>query len=262
MNDDLPLLADWVRGDNWPSPLCPVCRVGHLVVDHISNVLSARSANSRDDEDWDPEWEFGFFHGTLRCQRRGCREVVIVAGEMKTDLLPDDGRYATYGPFHRLQFAVPALPIVDLPPECPSRIRELMDGCSQVLWSDPPAAANRLRFAVEELFTLQRINRYTVRNHRRTRLSAHARILLLKKAKPEGVGETLEAVKWIGNQGSHDDKLTIIDVLDGADLLSHALRLLYDSEPKRMLRVAQVINKRKGITCDAATRSRRGVRSP
>lgn len=262
MSDDLHLLADWVQHDNWPSPLCPVCRVGRLAVDGISDVLSAESANSQDDPAWEPEWQAGFFHGSLRCQRRGCREVVIVAGEMKTEeLLPEgNGPYrgATYGSLHRLRFALPALPIAALPPECPPRIQELMDGCSQVLWRDPPAAANRLRFAVEELLTLQRIRRSIVKNHKRHKLTTHARIELLKRAKPE-VAVTLEAVKWIGNQGSHDDTITIIDVLAGAELLSHALRLLYDYQPRRMLRAAQVINKHKGIKREPAKKPRRGV---
>ena len=41
--------------------------------------------------------------------------------------------------------------------------------------------------------------------------------------------ELLEAVKWIGNQGTHEDSLTVADVLKSAAFLHRALELLYET---------------------------------
>jgi len=57
----------------------------------------------------------------------------------------------------------------------------------------------------------------------------------------------LEAVKWIGNQGSHEAGLTAADVLDGADLLSHALKTLYDRSGDEMGRRIRAVNRRRGL---------------
>ena len=108
-----------------------------------------------------------------------------------------------------------------------------MVAASALLWVDPGAAANRLRFAIEELLTAEGMRRFVNRDHKRVRLSTHMRIQEFKKY-AGSAGDALEAVKWIGNSGSHDDELTATDVLDGVDLLRHALRSLYDKEDERV----------------------------
>ncbi|HSR85739.1 MAG TPA: DUF4145 domain-containing protein, partial [Streptosporangiaceae bacterium] len=59
--------------------------------------------------------------------------------------------------------------------------------------------------------------------------------------------DALEAVKWIGNQGSHEAGLTATDVLDGADLLSHALKMLYDRSEDELERRIRAVNRRRGL---------------
>ena len=49
------------------------------------------------------------------------------------------------------------------------------------------------------------------------------------------------------NQGSHETGLTATDVLDGADLLSHALKILYDRSEEEMQRRIRAVNKRRGL---------------
>lgn len=55
----------------------------------------------------------------------------------------------------------------------------------------------------------------------RSRLTLHKRIELFKK-KNQKVGEILEAIKWIGNKGSHADKqLLVNETMDAYELLEH-----------------------------------------
>jgi hypothetical protein len=61
------------------------------------------------------------------------------------------------------------------------------------------------------------------------------------------VADALEAVKWIGNGGSHDDKLTATDVLDGAEILELAVKALYDRTEAELMSKVRSINKRRGL---------------
>lgn len=69
-------------------------------------------------------------------------------------------------------------------------------------------------------------------------------------------GETLEAVKWIGNQGSHTGSITASDVLAGAELLTHALKILYDETDKEVAKKVRLINRAKGIRTTKVSKRR------
>ena len=57
------------------------------------------------------------------------------------------------------------------------------------------------------------------------------------------VADAIEAVKWIGNGGSHDDSLTVEDVLDGARILELAVKALYDKSEAKLMAKVKVINR-------------------
>ncbi|CAB4957324.1 unannotated protein [freshwater metagenome] len=69
------------------------------------------------------------------------------------------------------------------------------------------------------------------------------------------------AVKCIGNEGSHADALISRDVLAGADVLGHALRLLYDTSAEELQRLIRWTNEATGLprTASAAPRDRPSV---
>jgi Domain of unknown function (DUF4145) len=115
-----------------------------------------------------------------------------------------------------------------------------------VIWADPSAAANRLRFAIDELLTAQGMARYRNVSGKRRRLTTDRRIQEFREYE-YGAADALEAVKWIGNRGSHEAGLTATDVLDGADLLSHALKMLYDRSGDEMERRIRAVNRRRGL---------------
>lgn len=253
MADDLRQLDGEFWQHEWPSVPCPECKTGDLVAeeDAIADVMATASVRAQDDPDWDPEWIFGYFHGVLICNRGSCREKVVVVGEYR--VLPVDNEQAQspgllWGSYYRLSYTIPPLPIVLIPAGAPEEVRARVTEASRVIWTDPGAAANRLRLAIEELLNKLRIKKTTIsKRGNRVRLNTHDRILLLKQ-KNVRAGETLEAVKWIGNQGSHDGgKLTATDVLDGAELLAYALKLLYDTTEVDIARRVKAINKSKGL---------------
>lgn len=188
----------------------------------------------------------GVFRGLLKCGIPTCAEVVVVAGDYAVDIEVDDRGETDYADIYRLRYATPGLQIVSLPGRTPATVKQAIDSAAQILWMDPSAAANRLRVAIDETLTANGVRRTEIVNHKRKRLSTHQRIQEFKKYDHQ-VGETLEAVKWIGNTGSHETDMTATQVLDGADMLIYALRLLYDTSDDEMQRKVRSINKRRGV---------------
>lgn len=139
-----------------------------------------------------------------------------------------------------------------IPDRCPNEVRERIEEAARLIWADPASAANRLRSAIEELLTAQKVPRTRLvakkggaQGRSRRRLTAHDRIELLKVKEP-GAADLLEAVKWIGNSGSHESGMRVGDVLDGVALMEHALHELYDNRGKELAKMAKKINARKG----------------
>lgn len=242
---DLHALADWFADDAWPDIRCPVCRKGDLAKVDATVVESAESSRLHSHEAWEPEWIRGHFTAHLRCQRSACEETVVALGQMKVDYGDSwdeswESQYATY--LQVLQI-LPAPPIADIVASCPQAVLERLDGAARVIWSDPSAAANRLRYAVERVLDDQGVVRMSPKGGT---LSTHARISEFRK-KNQPVADALEAVKWIGNQGSHEDSLTRADVIEGGQILAHALELLYDDRRDKMRRRVEGIIADKGV---------------
>ena len=185
-------------------------------------------------------------HGLLRCAIPACREAVAIADDYGVDLdIKDDARTAEFD-FFRLRFATPALKIILSPPATPEPVMKAIESAAAVVWVDANAAADRLRVAIDELLTAYGVPRFRNSNGKRRRIPTDIRIEEFERYEG-GVADTLEAVKWIGNQGSHESGLSATDVLDGADLLSFALKQLYDRSEEEIGRRVRAVNKRRGL---------------
>jgi hypothetical protein len=116
-----------------------------------------------------------------------------------------------------------------------------------LFWIDARSSANRIRSAIEELMTERGIQIAQSKTNRKAKLSLHHRIKLFEGREPEAT-KALEAIKWIGNAGSHSrtEEMSKADIISGFELLEHALELIYVKKAKRMARLAKRITKRKG----------------
>ncbi|MFI2754187.1 DUF4145 domain-containing protein [Cellulomonas sp. P22] len=242
---ELDKLADWFEEDAWPTISCPVCLRGDLAPVSVLPIDTGISQRLRAHEAFEPEWIAGFFTAHLKCQRGGCDETAVALGDMKVDYSnhPDDTWDGQYATFLQLRHVLPAPPLVEVVEACPEPVRDRLNEAALVIWSDANAAANRLRLAVEEVLDDQSIDRVAHNGHQ---LKTHARIERFR-SKNARVADALEAVKWIGNQGSHEDSLTRADVVAGAQILAHALELLYDTKQEELRRRVEVINTAKRV---------------
>ena len=261
--EDLRALAEAFPQSKWPFIPCPACKRGGaspLDPGSIRIQESQESLAYQNHPDWEPYFINGHFSGLLTCERSACREFVHVIGEFKLeDRIHEPGE--PYGPGQwnasdfenslKIKFFEPALLLIDPDCKAPSQVVNLVNSGSVLLWSDPASAANRVRSAVEELLNRQGIRKtYKDKKGKTQRNTAHKRIELLGgkgQSKYRNAADLLMAVKWIGNDGSHGDALTVPDVLDGVELMSEALDLIYETRALDLQRKAALINKAKGL---------------
>ncbi|WP_435602899.1 DUF4145 domain-containing protein [Streptomyces sp. bgisy130] len=253
---DLRQLADgFTEANGWPDLPCPACLAGTLAPKDSDAMITEQSWLSRqmyERPDADPDCISGYFHGSLECRLPSCGEIVVVAGEYQVEAGagPHEYQGEFYGNSYKVQCFVPALSLIREDHAFPQRVNDLIVAASAVLWMDPSSAANRVRAAIEELLTLQGVPKSHIsKSRKRIRYTAHKRIELYKERNPRfaEAADLLMAVKWIGNDGSHGGELGIGEVLDGVELLNHALELMYDTNAACLKRRAAEINKRKGI---------------
>ena len=231
-----------------PSWRCSTCGIGSLVEDKARriDIEPVYSKDAHSEDWWEPEFITRRFAAVLLCQNPDCGEVVLVTG----NVVVNEGFDDEFGPhyFDTLEplTARPPIAVFELDEPWAESVRNQLKLAFSHVLSDPGAAANRLRTAVECLMDDRGIKKYP-RTGRRRKIDLHNRILDFKAQNAEAA-DLLLAVKWLGNTGSHADVsgLTREDVLDGMELLERALHLVYDDTPKRLARLAQRINRRRG----------------
>jgi hypothetical protein len=186
MKEDLKALEGYVSRSAWPHVPCPVCEHGFLAPEVLDAVQSAESQRARSHDSWEPDWISGTFHGMLKCAVPACAETVSIVGDFKVGptIEPNGNWHGGYDDLFRLRFARPALTILTLPSETPDNVKEAIEGTSQVLWIDPSAAANRMRFAIEALLTCRHVRRFVVAHGKQRRLTTHDRITEFKNVTP------------------------------------------------------------------------------
>lgn len=230
----LPLLplGSWFPHENWPRLPCGECTTGELLVGTPSEI--DMSAPWRDHPGWEPEWINGHFSVEATCTNRDCRSIALIAGKMKVDVDVDENGhwYGAYDTFYEMRYSDPPLRLLVVPEGAPDDVKRAIVSAGQVVWLDPASGANRLRTAVEHLLTDLGVPK---------RGSAHRRIERLAESEPD-VAEVLEAVKWIGNDGSHTTAVSLKDVLEGVALLERALNLCYDNSAAELTCRAREIN--------------------
>jgi len=228
---------------NWPCEHC-----GSRVRIDRKHLLAEEAAESREahgHDAWEPEWMFGQFVALLKCD--GCGNAVGSAGtwdvveDSPTDYMTRPELLKRYAP----QFFTHPPRIIAIPDETPEAIEKEIRRAFSLFWTDVASCGNAIRTAVEVVLDERRVRKTETTKGKRRRLTLHRRIEAFAQRDGQAAAWLL-AVKWIGNAGSHVSTLGREDLYDGFDLLEHVLEHLYSPKSKRVTRLTQRINKRKG----------------
>jgi hypothetical protein len=160
---------------------------------------------------------------------------------------PDDDPYYWAMGYCPLFFN-PPLDIFKVPACWGEATKREIRACFRVFWFDPAACANHLRTAIALLLTERKVPCYSRKDGKRNRLTLHHRIERLPEGTEEerNFRESLLAVKWIGNEGSHVGRLTRSHILDAFAVLEHEFDEEYKQRAKSVKKLREEIIKHKG----------------
>lgn len=218
--------------DEIPPFRCPTCSRGNLNM--IENGLTAirplyaapEGGGYSPDEDW------GRFTLVLKCGVRTCGEIVSAVGTYQAEEVhKPNGTFAE----RRLRptFMYPGPSLCEMPDNTPETVREALQQSFTLFWADLGATANKLRVAAERVLNDKGVKQYN-RTGKRVPLTFARRIELYAQTNA-GHKEVLNALRWVGNHGSHSGEVARDDVLTAFELMQLALQDLYGSHYKKDL---------------------------
>ncbi|MFL1455019.1 DUF4145 domain-containing protein [Marinobacter sp. GN3S48] len=224
-----------------PEWSCPHCDRGLLTLDRESfyYIETSESSERRREPDWEPEMTEYSFSARFHCNR--CYEQTFTVGTGREAAYYDSSAECgdvIYIDEFMPKFFFPTLKLFNVPKSCPDSIRKVVESCFAVAWADIPAGGNRLRVAIEKLVD-------DLQPPKRESESLHSKINRLSSSYPQE-SRILYAIKWLGNEASHDDNLEEHDLAFGFRSLDLVLRELYSKEKDEVAQLAEEIIKNKG----------------
>jgi hypothetical protein len=197
-------------------------------------------------EDWDPEWTEERFALLLKCNFASCGELVAVSGNASYDhdiYVDEEGLYQQDMVRHFEPISLVPAPLAIRPIEkTPEVVKEALRKAANLLWQSSESAANQIRQAVEHLMDEQKVKKLVKTGGKK--LSLHARLLEFEKTDADN-GKILRAIKWIGNDGSHQGGVTREEVLDAFDMMELALSNIYDDTAANIMKKVHAVIKAK-----------------
>jgi hypothetical protein len=215
---------------------CPTCLAGTLTLHE--KLFVANNAETRRDinEDYfEPDQIRRVFTGALCCA--SCRETVVFSGCGGVDREPDEEGGWEWVDYYVPHFFYPSLKLIDMPGDTsvPEDMKQAVAASFSAFWSDLDSCANRLRTAIELLLDGIRVVR-KVNPSVTKELTLQQRIERIDNAQYPNVQGMLQAIKLVGNDGSHDlGQVSREDILDCYEILEHVLELVYPPPSKTAL---------------------------
>jgi hypothetical protein len=223
---------------------CPRCgKPVKLLEESKHRLETTYSKNEHDEDGWDTEWMTERFVCLLVCANKFCGEVITVAGNVTTshDMGYEEliGEYDHYTSYFVPKSITPAPHIISVSKKLSADCRNHLIKSFDLFWMDAGACANRLRIFVEHLLDQFQIPRSGLNcKGKEHELKLFRRIDLLDEAKP-GHKDTFDALRNVGNYGSHQGKAKQETLLDCYELLEQVLADLVDGKRARLEGIAK-----------------------
>lgn len=233
-----------------PEWTCPSCEKG-ILKGKSGSFVSIETRESRSDHinpAWEPEWMVRRYSCQFICTNPSCEEMVFNIGkgtiEIEVDFDDTDGYTTEYLDTYTPLFFYPHLNIFKLPPATPRDIKSNVNASFEMFFVNPSAAVNHLRIALEKLLDHLKVKRFETKDNKRYPISLHRRIHLVPNRVAD-LKELLLAVKWLGNEGSHDGGVTKDSVMDAYDIFESILSEIFGRNTKEIRKLAKKINKKR-----------------
>lgn len=186
----------------------------------------------------------------LECISENCREKVGTTGKLVTEEVIEyhEDVEGYHGIIVDMYYPIGFEPKVDLfkiPKNTPESVKVEIEHSFKLFWISPSSCANAIRISLERL-----MDELKVRKKRRTRsgkyeeLSLGNRLQDYKRNNP-AIGMHLDAIKWIGNSGSHNNSLDVSDVVNAYQLIELSLKEIFENYTSNWNKYSKKIVKHK-----------------
>jgi hypothetical protein len=218
---------------------CPYCLNGGLVLDEktLNYVETVDSKSKKSHPEWEPDWIRYIYSCFFKCKT--CSETVSSCGVghqvyFRTDDPDEVIDYAEFLP----KYFYPPINIFQINGRCPDNIKSLIIESFSIAWTDFSAAGNKLRTAIEYLIETQKPELSAIK-------VLHQKIIAYEKYDPD-ISTMLLALKWLGNEASHDAVLEECDLTFAYEILETILERLFDDNHSNFKNLIDRINAQKG----------------
>lgn len=235
-----------IRKWSCPSWPCPVCRSG--ILDLVKNSLtfyetteSKRKSSLRGEENEFENFEITYsFTAWAECKQPTCKQRFSISGIGGVEPEPSPEGGHEWEDYFLPLVCYPMPDIIKFPIKCPVKVKEELRAAFSIFWLHPDACAGRIRVALEYLmdhFDIPRKGNFNLQQ----RLDDFAK-------KNSTMSNQLESLKWLGNTGSHERKVTKGELLDAFEIFEYALIELIDNRSVDIAEKAQnLIDKHKPV---------------
>lgn len=222
---------------------CPRCDKGRIARGNNPVILVEPRYSEREHilDEWEPDWIVLSFTTVLICDNKACGEVVSVSGRGGVE------EYYLYGPYGEPEGSevntwlqpvsmFPAPPLFPIAKNLPQEVKKELKLAFQLYWSDRSASTSRLRTSLERILDDQGIaaNKPDKAGGLR-RLTLFERIDIFEKEKNEvEIAESMNAMRIVGNLGTHGDEVTEGDYFDLIDVFEDAISEVYEHKTAKL----------------------------
>ena len=234
-----------------PLWICPRCKQNALILkpNTFNSFLTADSEVNRSHPNYEPDYDQYRYTALLVCSSESCGEQVISTGEgfVEFDYYYDSSgdTQTSYEIYYQPKYFNPCLEIFSLPDTTPQPLKKAIYKSFELFFTDSEASLNQLRSSIEVLLNELGVDRNDKNGNP---LKLHSRLDKLKGGDAK-YKDSLKAIKWLGNAGSHSTsstKVNIEDVLDGYEILQPILHELFRSSIPTLEEKVAAINANKG----------------
>jgi hypothetical protein len=215
----------------------------------MSTVQATYADRQHREEGYHPYNDVTRFACLLQCDAFSCGEVVAVSGDITHDVdiqYDEDGAQEHYRPEYLPRSMFPAPPVFRLSDQLPKHCAEHLSAAFGLMWGDTGACANRIRVFVEALLDHYGIPREGMtKKSKPTRYDLSKRIDLFEDQKP-GHKTLFDALRWVGNLGSHAGPMKWDTILKCFQIVEHLIEILIDDKAGAIKALAQEIVDKKG----------------
>jgi hypothetical protein len=193
---------------------------------------------------WDSADIASAFTAWAKCEKPNCKERFAISGRGGVDDVATGEELDHVEVFEPLS-CTPMPHIFNIPAACPKNVGRELIASFELFWLNRAACAGRIRVAIEYLLDHLHIpRRGKNKNGKMYRIDLHLRLQRYKQQRGGVSADDLMAIKWLGNSGSHSDEISRDDLLDGFELLEHALAEILEKRSKKFAALAKGLTKR------------------